>query len=155
MKHVSVKIVVALILGLFISGVSAQDFGDHSSSTLTTKAWGELGQGNNDMAIKYVDKCIELYMEQAKKMQSELKDYVSADNSEKVSSYWALNDVGTCLFIKGQALIKKGDKKGAVAVFKQLTDALKYAQCWDDNGWFWKPAEAAKKMIVEMNFDAE
>lgn len=153
MKNVSVKLIVALAFALFFNTLSAQDFGDHSSSTLTSKAWAELGKGNHDMAITYVDKCIELYMAEAKKMQSGLKDFAPEGDNEKIASFWALNDVGTCLFIKGQALLKKGNKDAAKKVYKMLTDSLKYAQCWDNNGWYWKPAEAAKQALVELDLD--
>lgn len=155
MKKNTMKLIFGLALTLLVNSAMAQNFGDHSSSTLTTKAWEELGKGNHDMAITYADKCIELYMADAQKMQTAMKDFAPSDDQEKTSSYWALNDVGTSLFIKGQALIKKDKKKEAVAVFKTLTEKVKFAQCWDDNGWFWKPAEAAKKMIIEMDFDNE
>jgi hypothetical protein len=30
------------------------------------------------------------------------------------------------------------------AAYRALTEGLKYCQCWDEKGWFWKPAEAAE-----------
>ena len=150
MKTNMVKLIFAMAFALILSNASAQDFGDHKSSTLTSKAWTELGKGNSDLAITYADKCIELYMKEAEKMQKSLKDFTAQEDTPK---YWALNDVGTCLYIKAQALIKKGKKKEALAVFKKLTSKVKYAQCWDPNGWFWKPSEAAKEKMVEMDLD--
>ncbi|MBE7159385.1 MAG: beta-glucanase precursor, partial [Rhodospirillales bacterium] len=67
---------------------------------------------------------------------------------------WALNDVGTCYFIKGQALESQGKKKDAVAAFKYLSDNLAFAQCWDPKGWFWKPADAARDKTKKLEFDA-
>ena len=139
-----------LIFALLSVNLFAQDFGDFKSSTLTTKAWDALGQGDSDLAIKYVDKCVELYMKEAVKMQKAMKDFAPRSEAAKK---WALNDVGTCLYIKAQALIKKGKKEDGVKILKELTEKLKYAQCWDPNGWFWKPAEAAKEKIVEMSLD--
>lgn len=143
---------LSLLMAIFTLNVSAQEFGDHSSATLTTKAWKALESGESDLALKYVDKCIELYMAQAIKMQASLSDLA---DRESASTYWALNDVGTCLFIKGQVLVKKEDTKAAVSTFKQLTTKLKFAQCWDQNGWFWQPAEAAKQKIVELSYEEE
>lgn len=142
---------IVAMLAMFISSAVAQDFGDHKSSTLTTKAWEAL---NSDpgIAIVYADKCAELYLDKAKEMQKSLSGYAGDD---KASTYWALNDVGTCFFIKGQALIKQGRMKEALEAFRALTSTLSYAQCWDSNGWFWKPAEAAKEKIIEIEFDAE
>lgn len=150
MNNYNVKLIFALALALMLNTAMSQDFGDHKSSTLTTKAWEELAKGNSDLAITYANKCIELYMVQAEKMQKSLEDFTDQEDTPK---YWALNDVGTCFFIKAQALIKKGKKKEAVAAFKKLTEKVKYAQCWDQNGWFWKPSEAAKEKMVEMELD--
>ena len=49
------------------------DFGDHSSATLTGKAWKELNAKNYPDAIAYAKKCVELYEKQAVAMQKELK----------------------------------------------------------------------------------
>ncbi|MCM8531332.1 MAG: hypothetical protein NE330_09255 [Lentisphaeraceae bacterium] len=152
MRTQTAKLILSLFVAFLTVNVSAQDFGDHSSSTLTTKAWKALESGESDMALKYVDKCVELYMAQAVKMQASLSALADVDSA---STYWALNDVGTCLFIKGQILAKKDNKKGAIVIFKELTTKLKYAQCWDQNGWFWQPAEAAKQKIVELSYEEE
>lgn len=142
---------MAFSVMLISTNILAQDFGDHKSSTLTSKAWDAL---NTDagLAIVYADKCAELYLAKAKEMQKSLNSFAGEDTA---SSYWALNDVGTCLFIKGQALIKQGRMNEALEAFKLSTSTLTYAQCWDSNGWFWKPAEAAKEKVVELEFDSE
>ena len=99
--------------------------------------------------------CMELYAKEAKKMQASLKDYPANEPKEETEKYWALNDVGTCLFIKGEVLLKKKDTAGAKAAFRELLKEYKFAQTWDPNGWFWKPAEAAKQKLVELDFDDE
>jgi hypothetical protein len=129
----------------------AQDFGDHKSSTLTSKAWEALGQGKYDAAAAYVGKCRELYESKALEQQKGLKDYLPADKGHDA---WALNDVGTCYFIDGQLLEKQGKKKEAAAAYKKLVGDLKFAQCWDPKGWFWKPAEAAAMRLKQLDFDA-
>lgn len=128
-----------------------QDFGDHKSSTLTAKAWEALGQGRHEAVAAYVGKCRELYGAKALEQQKALEDYLPA---EKGHDAWALNDVGTCFFIEGQMLEKQGRKKEAVAAYKKLAGELKFAQCWDPKGWFWKPAEAAAMRIKQLDFDA-
>ena len=150
MRNNTIKMIFTLAFALVLNSTLAQDFGDHKSSTLTAKAWAELGKNNTDMAITYADKCIELYMQEAEKMQKSLEDFTAQEDTPK---YWALNDVGTCLYIKAQALLKKGKKKEALTTFKVLTEKVKFAQCWDPNGWFWKPSEAAKEKMVEMELD--
>ena len=152
MKH---SLILGLILGL-IASVSARaqqlDFGDHSSATITTKAWGALNEKNYDNAIGYAKKCIEMYEKQAVEMQKGLSAPVAGEK-EAVSKLWALNDVGTCLFIMGQALEKQDKGKDALAAYRQLVEKVPFAQCWDTKGWFWKPADAAKGRIKALEFD--
>lgn len=131
------------------------DFGDYTSATLTAKAWNALNGGFLDDALQFVNKCIELHAAEALKMQASLTSAPSFATPEAAGGYWALNDVGTCLFIKGQVLLKKGDKAGAKEAFTRLRDQFAFAQCWDPNGWFWKPADAAKQKLVEIDFDAQ
>lgn len=129
-----------------------EDFGDFSSSTLTTKAWGALGAGKLDAALAFTGKCKELYMEKALEQQASLAGFAS---DEEAPMLWALNDVGTCLFIEGRVFEEQKKSKEAAAAYGHLTSKLGYAQCWDPQGWFWKPAEAAAKKIKEMEFDAK
>ena len=129
----------------------AVDFGDFKSSTLTTKAWEALDGKNYAAVTAYTNKCAEMFKTQALQMQASLKAPAPKD---KVFDYWALNDVGTCYFILGKALDDQGDKKGALTAYKYLVDNLGYAQCWDPKGWFWSPADAARKRLVELQFDA-
>ena len=123
------------------------DFGDHSSATITAKAWSALGKGKNDEAIAYANKCIELHGKEALKMQGKLKDFAT---EEEAHDHWALNDVGTCYYVKGQALANSGKKKEAIEIYEELKTTLKFAQCWDPNGWFWRPAESASDQIAEL-----
>ena len=37
------------------------DFGDHASSTLTSKAWEAMGRGELDTALTYANQCISMY----------------------------------------------------------------------------------------------
>ncbi len=129
----------------------ALDFGDSKSVTLTTKAWQALDAKDYPSVIGYAKKCIELYKAQAIEMQGSLKAQASSDSANQ---YWALNDVGTCYFIMGKALDDSGDKKGAIEAYKTLVSSLSYAQCWDPKGWFWTPADAARKRLAELQFDS-
>ena len=146
---------VASAVGLIVlvgAGMApAQDFGDHSSATLTKKAWEALAAGQDDMVLAYTAKCRELYEAEAKKQQAGLTEFAAA---ERAHDFWALNDVGTCLFIEGQLREKQQKPKEAIAAYKPLVEELTYCQCWDTKGWFWQPAEAAAGRIKELEFDA-
>ena len=144
----------AMGIALFGIGnaVSAQDFGDFSSATLTGKAWNAYGAGELELALKYTAKCKEMYMEEAKKQQASLDAFPVGE--EKTHTYWALNDVGTCLFIKGQVYEKQKKTKEAIEAYKLLVQELSFSQCWDTKGWFWKPAEAAAGRVKQLEFDS-
>jgi hypothetical protein len=132
-----------------IASGSTLDFGDYTSETLTTKAWQALTAGTTDAVLAYTNKCIELYAVKAKEMQASLTEY-PWETKEKIFSYWALNDVGTSLFIRGEAYRKANDNAKAKEAYQQLIKEYSYAQAWDPQGWFWKPAEAAQQKLDEL-----
>ncbi len=136
-----------------IESGSSLDFGDYTSQVLTTKAWEALSADKPDDVLSYAGKCLELYESKAKEMQASLTEY-PWESKDKIFSYWALNDVGTCLFIKGEALKKSGKAAEAVAAYQKLINEYSYAQSWDPQGWFWKPSEGAQRAIDELK-DAE
>jgi tetratricopeptide (TPR) repeat protein len=143
---------LAHFIALAEEGGSKPDFGDHSSATLTSKAWAASGQKNHDHAITYAEKCREMYMEQALQQQGGLQ---APAPKETAHDYWALNDVGTCLFILGQTYEAMGKNDKALGAYQTLVEKLPFSQCWDPKGWFWKPADAAKQKLVALKFKVE
>lgn len=130
------------------------DFGDHASSTLTGRAWAALNSKRFDDAVVYAKKCVSMYEKQAVEMQKSLSAPLPTSDREAVFKLWALNDVGTCLFIMGQSLEKQEKAQEALAAYKQLAETLSFAQSWDPQGWFWKPADAAKGRLKALEFDS-
>jgi hypothetical protein len=121
-----------------------------SSQALTRAAWDCLGAGNFAAAESNVARCRELYETKAREMQSSLTELAPP---EKANDYWALNDVGTCVFIAGRAAEGQGKKKEAAAEYQAVIDLFPLAQCWDAQGWFWRPAVAAKERLTALSFD--
>ena len=147
--------IAIMLAGLLVQAGRAElDYGDYTSATLTSKAWDASGSQRHDEALAYIAKCLELYEGQARAMQAGLADFAPTTPPEAASKHWALNDVGTCLFIRGEIELKRGNKTAAKATFQKLADEFGFAQCWDTNGWFWKPAEAARKKILELEFES-
>lgn len=160
--HWVMNVVVALLLasaGRAQTSASpaarALDLGDHTSATLTAKAWEAAGRQEYEAALALCDACMVRYGVQARQMQAALTPPPAGESSEETAKRWALNDVGTCAFIKGNVLLKLGDRAGATVAFTQLVQELAEAQCWDPKGWYWRPAEAAKQKLVELEFDAD
>lgn len=138
-------ILLAMFLAATVSladnhGDDALDYGDYTSVTLMVKAWEMLGEGNYQAAINYTEKCAELYEEKAREMQASMSAKAAPD---EVNEYWALNDVGTCYFIRGEALTKLREYEAALAAYKIVRDELYFAQAWDPKGWHWSPSDAA------------
>lgn len=152
----------ALVVYCFLAAASAQeavpapspalDFGNFSSETLTTKAWKASDAGDQASAAGYTDKCIEMFADKAVEQQKALGAPLTV--KEEIFAQWALNDVGTCYFIRGQILEKQGKSKEAVEAYKFLVENLPFAQTWDTKGWFWKPADAAAGRVKALEFDA-
>jgi tetratricopeptide (TPR) repeat protein len=136
-------------LGMMAAGVS-WDFGDYSSSQLVQKAWAALAANDVKGVEAYANKTVELYAGKAKDMQASLKEY-PWESKEKTMGYWALNDVGTALFILGEAYQNAGKKEDASKAYKRVINEFFYAQCWDPGGWFWKPSEAAQQKLGELD----
>jgi tetratricopeptide (TPR) repeat protein len=134
----------------FGQAATEPDFGDYSSETLTTKAWEALNVKNYKLVLAYTKECLENYENEALAMQAKLKALAPAETAAEL---WALNDVGTCLFIQGQA--HEGLKKLNLALqdYKKLVTKFSYAQAWDTQGWFWRVSDAAKQRISVLEFD--
>jgi len=124
------------------------DYGDYTSTTLATKAWDALGNKQYWEVEFYANKCIDLFADQAVEMQKKLNGFAPHDEAAK---YWALNDVATCLFIKGKAFEEQGKWKEAKHCMKDVMDHYSFAQCFDPrNASYWEVAKGARDRIVAM-----
>lgn len=130
------------------------NFGNNGSAELITKAWQAHAARDHEAVAAYVNRCRELYFEAAVGQQAALTAPVPTDNREAVFANWALNDVGTGLFILGQSLEQGGKNAEAITAYKLLVEKLAFAQCWDEKGWFWSPADAARGRLRALEFES-
>ena len=130
------------------------DFGNMSSATLVNRLWDSNNKKDLTLVMAYHAKLVSVYGAKAKEMQASMTEY-AWESPEKIHSYWALNDVGTGYFILGEAYRQAGKKEEAIAAFQKVVNDFFYAQCWDPNGWFWKPAEAAQQKLIELGADTK
>ncbi len=131
---------------------SPYDFGDYTSEYLTTQAWKMLSKKDFGGVKVLTQKCIDLYVKEAEKMQGTLEEYPAKN---KAFNFWALNDVGTCYFILGESLEQQGNFQEAIEVFQVLVSDYNFAQCWDTQGWFWKPAVVARGRINKIRAEQD
>lgn len=125
------------------------DYGNMASNFLVQQMWKSLNDKNLKAVIAYDMKLEHLYRTEALNMQKSLKAYAEMP-AEHVHSYWALNDVGTGAFILGEAYRTNNMNDDAVKAYTKVTTDYLYAQCWDPQGWFWKPAEVSQQKIAEI-----
>lgn len=129
-------------------------------------AWANLTKSDYAHAIEAADECIDQFSVRAFRDQSNLQAsgekvpptgaVDSPADRKKIFERWAVNDIATAYFVKAQAAEKVYRKQG-VAKYKQMAlDAyraaskLTYGRCWDPQGWFWSPAEAATDRLGGM-----
>ena len=120
------------------------DYGDFNSSTMTTRAWESLASENYAALLAYTRKVIELYGAQGRRMNAEMRAF---EPSSTADQKWALNDVGTSLFIAGRAYEAMEMYPEAIEAYTTLTADYGYAQCWDPRGWYWRVADAANQRL--------
>jgi len=125
------------------------DYGDFTSQTLTTKAWDALAEKNYPAVFAYTQKCEELYGEEGKKMNDGLEYFASPEDAAEL---WALNDVGTSLYIMATAYEELEMYPQAREAYKKLANNYSFAQTWDPKGWYWKPATGAASKVEQFKY---
>jgi len=124
---------------------------ESSSGVLTSQAWEALAAKDFTTARARIERCRKLYGEKAIEMQETLSVVPGPDTARE---FWALNDVGTCLFILGKVEEAEGKNAEAIAAYQEVIKSFPMAQCWDKQGWFWQPAVAAKERLTALTFDS-
>ena len=116
-----------------------------SSKDLVAKAWEASGKNDLGKVTEITAKCEQLLGEEAKKQEASLSNFPARG---KEQDYQTLNDVGTCLFIRAEALMNNGKFEEAQALFQRIIVEFKWAQAWDPSrGSFWSAAEKSQASI--------
>ena len=121
--------------------------GDYPGCVLQVRAWDALGAGEHEVAVRFADACARLDEDEARRQQGSLSAKPSDDD---VMKYGVLNNVGTCYFIKGEALAKLDKTAEALSAFKAVVNDFSYAKAWDPQGWYWTVADAANESIAKL-----
>ena len=158
MKHPFASILILCLFSI-LSSTRAEDSkppvtpseNEASSAVLTSQAWESLAAKDYATTKARIARCRELYEAKAKEMQETLSVVPGPDTARE---FWALNDVGTCLFILGKVAEAEGKNTEAIAAYQEVIKNFPMAQCWDKQGWFWQPAVAAKERLTALTFDS-
>jgi hypothetical protein len=122
-----------------------------TSSSLTSQAWEALAAKDFTTAKAKIERCQNLFGEKASEMQSSLSVVPGPDTANE---FWALNDVGTCVFILGKVCEAEGKNAEAITAYEKVIKEYPMSQCWDKQGWYWQPAVAAKERLTALTFDS-
>ncbi len=142
---------VLLLYPAFSAPAAAQEVSgldQMSASELTLKAWEALAQGAHEKVQLYADKCIALYGDEAKKQQRSLRKFPIPGEAK---NYGALNNVATCIFIKGESLFNQGKFEEAKDEYAKVIENYGFAQYWDPKGWYWKVVEKAQAVLDKID----
>ncbi len=125
---------------------------EDTSSALASAAWESFERKDYVASRAAIERCRDLYGAQAAEMQSKL---TALPDKESARQQWALNDLGTSIFILGRVAEAEGKKEEAMAAYRDVVDNYAYSQCWDKQGWFWQPSVAAKERIAFLILEME
>ena len=119
---------------------------------VTRKAWEALGINDFNTVERLANESVRRWGEQARVRNNQLFRLPSAKEAKK---YNTLNEVATIVWLKGEALFKKGDRDGALAAYYTVVADYNYGQTWDNKGWYWSPAASSRDRIAELSSSSQ
>ena len=130
----------------------------NTSDDMTGQAWLYLNQKKYDLARRQALATIALWQKEAKKLQQKKAKQVGTylqyrqtpADFQRITQYWALNDVAACYFILGKSSDAQGRYAEAKKYFETILKDYPLAQVWDKRGWFWAPVNAIKTDYIEV-----
>jgi hypothetical protein len=105
-------------------------------------AWDHFNGGRYDEGLAVIDQALPGLEAEAKKQAAGMRGF-DAKGHERERG--ALNTAGTLSLIRARIFEKQGRDREALAAYQQVVADYPFAQSWDPGGWFWHPAEDAKK----------
>lgn len=139
---------IQLYIYIFLGMLSVQSAFSQEAWQLTGKAWSALGNNNFDEVERLANEAVRRWGENARKRNNGLSKLPS---TKEAKGYATLNELATIVWLKGEALLKKGDREGALAAYYTVLADFNYGQTWDTKGWYWSPAASCRDRIAELS----
>ncbi len=117
------------------------------SSDYVNKAWAHLGKREFEQVYELTGQCIEKFTAAA---QVQIQGLGAFPTKGEESNFQAMNDVATCYFIRGEALIREGKFPEAKATFSEVIAKYPYAQSFDPRGWYWSIKEKSEITLKKL-----
>lgn len=135
-----------------------------TSEAVIRQAWEGLNAGNGGLGVKELEKAlactkvaIDTWASQADEQQARWSQATECkvtpkaqDKDSYFSSSWALSDVATAWFIRGQVFAQQKKWKEAREAYKVVINKYPCAYTWDPRGWFWRTAEGAERELKKV-----
>jgi len=117
------------------------------SSGYVNEAWAHLGKREFSETHILVDQCIKRYSSLAQEQARTLGSFPTKGEEE---NYKIMDDVATCYFIKGEALMREGKTEEAKTVFSDVINKYPYSQSFDPRGWYWSIKEKSEITLKKL-----
>lgn len=140
------RIIAKTFLIILFSFFSTSVLALEDSADYVKKGW--VLRSNLEEVVALMDECVEKFGAEANSQAAGLDKMPKED---KVEFYKSMNDVATCLFIKGEAYMKAERNSESIAVFESIVEKYPFAQQWDPRGWFWSVKEKAVLTLLKLD----
>jgi hypothetical protein len=137
----------SLVQDLVCTGSTSEEFVKQSWDGLTN---------NHEKSLACTDKTIRKWARQADDQQAKATNQScgdpppASDLKPYFASYWALSDVATSWFIRGEVFSQQKKWPEAKAAYKTVIDKYRCSFTWDPRGWFWRTSDGAQEKYDEI-----
>ena len=126
-----------------------------TSEKFISQSWNSLETGKLEKALACTNRAISRWARQADEQQTKAaKEGCNTPKPEDLKAYfsanWALSDIGTSWFIRGEVLSRQRKWSEAREAYKMVIDKYPCAYTWDTRGWFWRTSDAAQEKYDEI-----
>ncbi|HKO95731.1 MAG TPA: hypothetical protein VJU86_01985 [Pyrinomonadaceae bacterium] len=127
-----------------------------TSDAFVKQSWDALTSKDYEKAFICTNNAINKWTRQADTQQLKATNNACADTPQpaELKSYyatnWALSDIATAWFIRGEAFRQQAKWAQARQAYKTVIDKYHCAFAWDARGWFWRTADTAQEKYDEI-----
>ncbi|MCX5680943.1 MAG: hypothetical protein NT079_01440 [Candidatus Omnitrophica bacterium] len=118
-----------------------------TSQDYVKKAWVASSQNDLEEIQRLLYECLITYGEASSKQQGSLTKFPPRGSEFE---YQEMDDIATVMFIRAEAVMKKGETEKAKELFRNLAKDFPWAQVWDPRGWYWSVAEKSQASIDKL-----
>jgi hypothetical protein len=128
----------------------------NTSQELVKQSWDALRNKDYDKALACTDRAIKKWSRQAdtQQLKAATGDCNETPKPEDQKPYftanWALSDIATSWFIRGEAFYEQAKWRQAREAYKNVLDKYQCAFTLSWEGWFWRTADAAQEKYDEI-----